>query len=107
MDNPVFVYNYDIPHIDDENDYEDDSRYDTSDTSRIEATSFTEQPSVRLKPEQRQRLLHEYVEDLYKNLEADPGNVDLWIPNSLKLRSLQRGWQGFTIKMMKIKLWSD
>ena len=51
MDNPVFVHDEDIPHIDDEdyNDYEDKSRYDTPDTSRIEETLFTEQPASQVK----------------------------------------------------------
>ena len=77
MDNQVFVHDEDIPHIHDNDDYEDDSRYDTPDMSRIEETSFTEQPAVKSKAEQRQRLLHDYIEDLYKHLEVDPGNVDL------------------------------
>ena len=29
MDNPVFVHDEDIPHIDDEENYEDKSQYDT------------------------------------------------------------------------------
>ena len=63
MDNPVFVHDEDIPHINDEDDnYEDDSRYDTPDTSRIEETLFTEQTTVRLKLVQRQRLLNGVVE---------------------------------------------
>ena len=74
-DNPVFVHDEDIPHIDDEDNYDDESRYDTPDTSRIEETSFTEQPAVRLR--QRQRLLRDYIEDLYRYLEVDPGNVNL------------------------------
>ena len=75
MDNPVFVDEEDIPLIDDD-DYDDELRYDTPETSRIEETSFTtEQPVVRLR--QRQRLLHDYIEDLYRYLEVDPGNINL------------------------------
>ena len=51
MDNPVFVYIEDKPHIDNKDDYKDESRYDTPDTSKIEETSFTKQPAVRLKLE--------------------------------------------------------
>ena len=73
-DNLVFVRDGDIPLIDD-GDYDDNSRYDTPETSSIEETSFTEhQPSVRLR--QRQRLLHYYIEDLSRYLDVDPRNVD-------------------------------
>ena len=68
MDNPVFVHNEDIPHIDDEEDYDDNSRYDTPNTSRIEKMSFTEQSADMLKREQRQRLVRDYIEDLYTDI---------------------------------------
>ena len=74
MDNPTFVHNEDIPLIDDNDDCDEESRYDTPDSSRIEETSFTEQPAVRLR--QRNRLLRNYLEDLYKYLDVD-GNIDL------------------------------
>ena len=73
MDNPTFVHDEDIPLIDDDYD-EEESRYDTPDSSRIEETSFTEQPAVRLR--QRNKLLRNYLEDLYKYLDVD-GNIDL------------------------------
>ena len=53
-------------------------------TSRIEETSFTEhQPTVRLR--QRQRLLHDYLEDLYRYLDVDSGNVNLVNPDLFKV----------------------
>ena len=65
-------------------------RYDTPDTSRIEETSFTtEQPAVRLR--QRQRLLHDYIEDLYRYLEVDPGNIDLVNPDLFKVEKSKSG----------------
>ena len=84
MDNPVFVRDEDIPLIDDENYDDDDSRYDTPDSSRIEETSFTDQqPVVRLR--QRQRLLLDYLEDLYRYLEVDPGNINLVNPDLFRV----------------------
>ena len=64
-------------YLDEDNDYDyEESRYDIPDTSRIKETLFTtEQPEVRLR--QRQRLLHDYIEDLYRYLDVDPGNIDL------------------------------
>ena len=59
-------------------------------TSRIEETSFTEhQPVVRLR--QRQRLLHDYIEDLYRYLEVDPGNIDLVNPDLFKVEKSKSG----------------
>ena len=90
MDNPVIVHDEDIPFIDDEDDYDDDSRYDTPDTSRIEETSFTkQQPVVRLK--QRQKLLHDYLEDHYRYQEGDPENVDLVNPDFFKVEKSKSG----------------
>ena len=90
-DNPVFVHDEDIPHLmmNDDYDYEE-SRYDTPDTSRIEETSFTtEHPEVRLR--QRQRLLHDYIEDLYRYLDVDPGNIDLVNPDLFKVEKSKTG----------------
>ena len=50
------------------------------DTSRIEETLFTqdtEQPAVRLRQTQRQRLLHKHIMGLYRYLDVDLENVDL------------------------------
>ena len=71
--------------------YDDnDSRYDTPETSRIEETSFTDQqPTVRLR--QRHRLLHDYIEDLYRYLEVDPGNIDLVNPDFFKVEKSKSG----------------
>ena len=73
------MHDEDIPHIDDEEeDYDDKSRYDTPDTSRIEETSFTEQPAVRLKPgAEAETAAFSYRRPLYRHLEVDPGNIDL------------------------------
>ena len=87
MDNPTFVHDEDIPLIDDD-DYEEESRYDTPDSSRIEETSFIEQPAVRLR--QRNRLLRNYLEDLYKHLDAD-GNIDLVDTNLFKVEKYKSG----------------
>ena len=78
MDDPVFVH--DEPHIDDDEDdsYEDNSRYDTPDRSRIEETLFTELPAVRLKQTQNPRLLRECIIDLYRHLDVDLVNTDLF-----------------------------
>ena len=86
-DNPVFVHDEDIPHINDEDDYDyKESRYDTPDTSRIEETSFTttEHPEVSLK--QRQRLVHDSIENLYSYLDVDPGNINLLNPDLFKVK---------------------
>ena len=84
------MHDEDIPLIDDYDDYNDDSRYDTPETSRIEETSFTtEQPAVRLR--QRQRLLHDYIEDLYRYLDVDPGNIDLVNPDFFKVEKSKSG----------------
>ena len=50
MDNPVFVHNEDIPHIDDEDDnYEDDSRGDTPDTrAELKKLRLLNRPAVNL-----------------------------------------------------------
>ena len=81
MDNPTFVHDEDIPLINDDDDYDEEkSRYDTSDSNRIKETSFTEQPAVRLR--QRNKLLRNYLEDLYKYLDVD-GNIDLVDTNLL------------------------
>ena len=93
MDNPTFVHDEDIPLIDDDyDDYDDEeeeeSRYDTPDSSRIKETSFTEQPAVRLR--QRNRLLRNYLEDLYKYLDVD-GNIDLVDINLFKVEKSKSG----------------
>ena len=91
MDNPTFVHDEDIPLIDDDyDDYdeEEESRYDTPDSSRIKETSFTEQPAVRLR--QRNRLLRNYLEDLYKYLDVD-GNIDLVDINLFKVEKSKSG----------------
>ena len=78
MDNPIFFDDEDIPPIDD-GDY-DNSLYDTSDTTIIKETSFTldiEEPAVRLRQTQKQRLLGKRIVDIYKYLDANPGNVNL------------------------------
>ena len=98
MDNLVFMHNEDILHISDEDDYKGDSRYDTPDTSRIEETSFTEQQAVRLKLDQRQKLLRDYIEDLYKHLEIDPGNVDLVDTKLFKVEKSMKGVVGLYYK---------
>ena len=65
-------------------------RYDTPDSSRIKETSFTEhQPTVRLR--QRQRLLCDYIEDLYRYLDVDPGNIDLVNPDLFKVEKSKSG----------------
>ena len=87
MDNPTFVHDEDIPLIDDDYD-EEESRYDTPDSSRIEETSFTEQPAVRLR--QRNRLLRNYLEDLYKYLDVD-GNIDLVDTSLFKVEKSKSG----------------
>ena len=87
-DNPVFVHEEGVPHID-EDDYDDDLQYNTPKTSRIEETSFTEQPAVRLR--QRQRLLHDYIEDLYRYLDVDPGNINLVNPDLFKVEKSKSG----------------
>ena len=91
MDNPTFVHDEDIPLIDyNDDDYdEEELRYDTPDSSRIEETSFTEQPAVRLR--QRNRLLRNYLEDLYKNLDVDDGNIDLVDTNLFKVEKYKSG----------------
>ena len=59
-------------------------------SSRIEETSFTDQqPVVRLR--QRQRLLHDYLEDLYRYLEVDPGNINLVNPDLFKVEKSKSG----------------
>ena len=89
MDNPTFVHDEDIPLINDDDDYdEEESRYDTPDSSRIEETSFTEQPAVRLR--QRNRLLRNYLEDLYKYLDVD-GNIDLVDTSLFKVEKSKSG----------------
>ena len=88
MDNPTFVHDEDIPLIDDDDYDEEESRYDTPDSSRIEETSFTEQPAVRLR--QRNRLLRNYLEDLYKYLDVD-GNIDLVDTNLFKVEKYKSG----------------
>ena len=92
MDNPTFVHDEDIPLIDDD-DYKEESRYDTPDSSRIEETSFTEQPAVRLR--QRNRLLRNYLEDLYKYLNVD-GNIDLVDINLFKVEKSKSGTVEFS-----------
>ena len=67
---------------------EEESRYDTPDSSRIEETSFTEQPAVRLR--QRNRLLRNYLEDLYKYLDVD-GNIDLVDTSLFKVEKYKSG----------------
>ena len=67
---------------------EEESRYDMPDSSRIEETSFTEQPAVRLR--QRNRLLRNYLEDLYKYLDVD-GNIDLVDTNLFKVEKYKSG----------------
>ena len=57
-------------------------------SSRIEETSFTEQPAVRLR--QRNRLLRNYLEDLYKYLDVD-GNIDLVDINLFKVEKSKSG----------------
>ena len=102
MDIPRFVHEEDIPLIDEDyNDYEDDSRYDTPDKSRIEETSFiqdTEQPAVRLRQTQRQRQLCEGIIDLYRYLDVDPGNVDLVNTNLFKVEKSKSGVVGLYYK---------
>ena len=93
MDNPTFVHDEDIPLIDDDDDYEEESRYDTSDSSRIEETSFTEQPAVRLRL--RNRLLRNYLENLYKYLDVD-GNIDLVDTNLFKVEKYKNGAEKFS-----------
>ena len=88
MDNPTFVHDEDIPLINDDDYDEEESRYDTPDSSRIEETSFTEQPAVRLR--QRNRLLRNYLEDLYKYLDVD-GNIDLVDTNLFKVEKSKSG----------------
>ena len=98
MDNLIFVRDEDIPHIDDDDDDDDDyahSRYDTPKTSIIEETSFTEQPAVRLR--QRQRLLHDYIGDLYRYLEADCGNMDLINPDLFQVEKSKSGAVGLSL----------
>ena len=86
-DNLVFVDEEDIPLFDVDN-YDDDSRYDTPDTSRIKETLFTtEQPVVRL----RQRLLRDHIIDLCRYLEVDPGNMDLVNPDLFKVKKSKSG----------------
>ena len=95
MDNPTFVHDEDIPLIDynDDDDYEEESRYDTLDSSRIEETSFTEQPAVRLRL--RNRLLRNYLENLYKYLDVD-GNIDLVDTNLFKVEKYKSGAEKFS-----------
>ena len=92
MDNPTFVHDEDIPLIDDDYD-EEESRYDTLDSSRIEETSFIEQPAVRLR--QRNRLLRNYLENLYKYLNVD-GNIDLVDTNLFKVEKYKNGAEKFS-----------
>ena len=44
---------------------------------------------VRLR--QRQRLLCDYIEDLYRYLDVDPGNVDLVNPDLFKVEKSKSG----------------
>ena len=54
MDNPVFVHNEDIPHIDDDDNYEDQLQYDTLTQAGLKKRHLlNSQPKVRLKPAQR------------------------------------------------------
>ena len=81
MDNPRFVDEKDIPLID-EDDYNDEqSRYDTLDTSRVEETLFTTQDTTKHRDDNlkqmNRELVRERVIDLYKYLGINNGNVDL------------------------------
>ena len=92
MDNPRFIGDEDIPLIDD--DEYDETLYDTPESSRIEETSFTDQPAVRLRPTQErleQQLLRGYIEDLYKYLDVDPGNIDLVDTSLFKVEKSKSG----------------
>ena len=77
-ENPVF--DEDIPLID-EDDYDDEeSWYDTPDTSRVEETLFTTQDTTKHrdgKLKQMDRLVCKRVIDLYKYLGINDKNVDL------------------------------
>ena len=78
------MHDEDVPHIDEDDNDNEQLRYDTPNTSRIEKTSFTtEHLAVRLR--HKWRLLHDSMEDLYRYLEVDPGNIDLVNPDLFKV----------------------
>ena len=89
-DNPVFVDNEGILYINKDDSYEENSQYDMPDTSKIEETLFTEQPTVRLKQTQNPRLLCQRIIYLYRYLDVDSTNVDLVNSKLFKYKESER-----------------
>ena len=77
MDNPIFVDEEDIPMVHQDNDYDD---Y-TSDTGRVDETSFTEPATTEATStlRLRQKLKRDKISSLYRYLgmTGDPGIADL------------------------------
>ena len=95
MDNAVLVSMMkDILFIHDEDDnYKDDSRYVTLNTSRTEETLFaTKSPAVRLQLEEAQepRVVRSYIEKLYQHLQVDTENVNLVDTSLFKVKRYSR-----------------
>ena len=78
MDNPIFVDKENIPlvHQQDEEDYDD---YNKPDTSRIDETSFRMPDATEPTSTLRQKLKRDKIVSLYRYLDVtgDPGIADL------------------------------
>ena len=70
MDNLVFVCDEDI-HLIDEDDYDDDSCMILLIQAGLKKRRLLLNTNQRSQVKQRQRLLREYIEDLYRYLDVD------------------------------------